>query len=348
MTHSNSSRTPRAAVRRRPGWSTLAGLAITASLSLAACGGGSDDGAAAAAASAGSETAKPVKLRVSVVPGAQVAPLYVGSEKGFFRAEGLEVKPEILGGGASDITSILNGDMQFAFSNTVSLLVANSRGLPLQIVTPGSNGGTADTKPWNGVVVKAAGSVKRVEDLAGKTIAVNELNNIGSVTINAALRKRGVDTSGIKYIEVPFPDMNAALDAGRVDAVWENEPFITQALSDGGKLLLANYQETKPNLIPAWYFTSKPYAAKNKDVVARFTRAMNASLEYSQSHPKDVRAAVQKFLEVPKSVADRMALPQWSTARDASTLSMITGLLKDQGGLLKKDPNLDQLLPQAG
>ena len=67
-------------------------------------------------------------------------------------------------------------------------------------------------------------------DLEGKTVAVNTLNNIGPVTINHWMEKHGGDYTKIKYVEVPFPDMGAALEAKRVDAAFTVEPAYSGAL----------------------------------------------------------------------------------------------------------------------
>src|SRR5690606_41642285 len=68
----------------------------------------------------------------------------------------------------------------------------------------------------------------RPADLAGRTVAVNALNNIGGLLISGALRKLGVDTTAIKFMEIGFPDANAALESGRVDAAYQTEPFLHQ------------------------------------------------------------------------------------------------------------------------
>ena len=59
------------------------------------------------------------------------------------------------------------------------------------------------------------GPIKSGKDLEGKTIAVNTLKNICEVTIKASLEKEGVDVDKLKFTEVPFPDMLAALENGR-------------------------------------------------------------------------------------------------------------------------------------
>ena len=47
-----------------------------------------------------------------------------------------------------------------------------------------------------------------------------------------------------------------------------------------------------PNYTVATYFTSKQYIAENRDVVDRFARAMQKSLEYAAGHDDEVRAIV--------------------------------------------------------
>jgi NitT/TauT family transport system substrate-binding protein len=59
------------------------------------------------------------RLDVGVLPITNVAPLYVGIEKGFFRKERLDVRPKISEGGAATIPAVLSGDQQLAYSTTV-------------------------------------------------------------------------------------------------------------------------------------------------------------------------------------------------------------------------------------
>src|SRR5688500_18059927 len=63
-------------------------------------------------------------VRVGVVPIADVAPLYLGREKGFFADEGLDVEPQPATGGAAITPAVVDGDLEFGFSNTISLLIA--------------------------------------------------------------------------------------------------------------------------------------------------------------------------------------------------------------------------------
>ena len=57
--------------------------------------------------------------------------------------------------------------------------------------------------------------------------------------MRGALDKLGIDSSSVKYTVMPFPAMPAALASGLVDAVHTPEPFMSQILAAGGRVVLA-------------------------------------------------------------------------------------------------------------
>jgi NitT/TauT family transport system substrate-binding protein len=316
-------------------------LGIACLLFAAGCGGG-DDGSGG---SGGGDAARPVTLKVGVIPIVDVAPLYLGREKGFFRAEKLTIDPQLAEGGAAIVPSVVSGDYQVGFSNATSLIVAASRDLPVQMIASGSNGGARPTarEAYDAVLVKRGSAIRSARDLAGKTIAVNTLQNVGPLTINNALERAGVDPSTVKYVEIPFPDMNAAIGTGRVDAGWMVEPFVSQGRGQGARPVLYPFEEAAPNLTVATYFATKPYAGKNAAVVDRFVRAMNRSLEYAERHPEEVRRIVRTYTQIPAAAARAMVLPHWSAHMGRPTIEK-TAELAVKYGFAKRRPDLGELI----
>ena len=170
-----------------------------------------------------------------------------------------------------------------------------------------------------------------------------QLKNICEVTIKASLEKDGVDVSTLKFSEVPFPDMNAALEANRVDAACEVEPFVSQAKAAGSRGLDPFYVRTAPDLSVATYFTSKEYEQKNEDEVERFIRAMNKSLTYAQSHPEEVRGVLSDYTEIPAEAAQKITLPVWREGLNEPTIEQLSALSKKYG-LLEEEPDLGDLI----
>jgi NitT/TauT family transport system substrate-binding protein len=310
-------------------------VALACAVGVTACGDDDGDG--------GGGEAAPTTLKVGVIPIADVAPLYLGMKKGFFEEEQLTIKPQLAEGGAAITPAVVSGDFQIGFSNTISLLIAASKDLPVEIISQGVLGGKTEDQAWADLLVLKNGPIKAPQDLEGKTIAVNTLKNICEVTIKASLEKQGVAVDTLKFTEVPFPDMNAALEGGRVDGACVVEPFVSQGKAGAARGIDPFYVRTAPDLTVATYFTSKQYAEQNPEVIDRFVRAMNRSLTYAQSHGDEVRRVLLDYTEIPPEAAEQITLPVWRPDLNVPTIELLSKL-SEKYGLIEEQPDLDELI----
>jgi NitT/TauT family transport system substrate-binding protein len=312
-------------------------LALACAAALPACG---DDGGNGGG---GGGESGPTTLRVGVIPIADVAPLYLGMKQGFFEEQQLVIEPQLAEGGAAITPAVLSGDFQIGFSNTISLLIAASQDLPVQIISQGVLAGESEEEAWADLLVLKDGPIKEPADLEGKTIAVNTLKNICEVTIKASLEKDGVAVDTLKFAEVPFPDMNAALEAGRVDAACVVEPFVSQGKAGAARGIAPFYVRTAPDLTVATYFTSTQYAEENPDVVDRFVQAMNKSLTYAQENPDAVREVLLEYTEIPPEAVEAIKLPVWRPDLNEPTIELLSEL-SVKYGLIEEQPDLGELI----
>jgi NitT/TauT family transport system substrate-binding protein len=316
-------------------------LLVALACAAGAAGCGDDDGNGGGGGGGGE--AGPTTLKVGVIPIADVAPLYLGMKNGFFEDVQLEIDPQLAEGGAAITPAVLSGDFQIGFSNTISLLIAASQDLPVQIISQGVLAGKTEEEAWADLLVLKDGPVKEPKDLEGKTIAVNTLKNICEVTIKASLEQEGVAVDELKFAEVPFPDMNAALEAGRVDGACVVEPFVSQGKAGKARGIDPFYVRTAPDLTVATYFTSRQYAEQNGDVVDRFVEAMNKSLTYAQSHPDEVRQVLLDYTEIPPEAVEQIKLPIWRPDLNEPTIEKLSELSLKYG-LIEEQPDLDELI----
>ena len=314
-------------------------LALACAAGIAACG---DDEGNGGGGGGGAE-AGPTTLKVGVIPIADVAPLYLGMKKGFFEEQQLKIEPQLAEGGAAITPAVVSGDFQIGFSNTISLLIAASQDLPVQIISQGVLGGESEEEAWADLLVLKDGPIKDAKDLEGKTIAVNTLKNICEVTIKASLEKEGVAVDSLKFAEVPFPDMNAALEGGRVDGACVVEPFVSQGKAGKARGIDPFYVRTAPDLTVATYFTSTRYAEQNPDVVDRFVDAMNRSLTYAQENPDEVREVLLDYTEIPPEAAKQIKLPIWRPDLNEPTIELLSDL-SVKYGLIEEQPDLGELI----
>jgi NitT/TauT family transport system substrate-binding protein len=334
-------------MRQRTGYhrAVLPALTIALAAVLAACGGGSGGGTASTSGAGSGGEVK--KVSVGVIPIIDVAPLYLGIQKGFFTERGLEVTPKPAQGGAAIVPAVLAGEDQIGFSNVVSLLTAKEKGVPLIAVAGGSSSTGDAAKDFNAVVVSKSSKLQGAKDLVGKKVAINSLNNIGDTTIKTAVEKAGGDPSGVKFVEMPFPDMPAQLVAGKIDAAWVSEPFRSGVLAEGGRVLFDSLTETYASLQVATYFTSQQQKEKDPQLVEAFAAAMNESLEYASAHPDEVRAVLSTYTKITPEVAAAVVLPAWPAKLDEQSATAVGGAAQKYG-TLKNAPDVKGLFGLAG
>ncbi|MDP9344469.1 MAG: ABC transporter substrate-binding protein [Actinomycetota bacterium] len=315
-------------------YSLLAAMGAAALLALAGCGSNDEQ------SGGGSKT---TKVKVGVLPISNVAPLYLGMKKGFFKQEGLEIEPAPAQSGNEIVTAMVSGDLQFAFLGYVPASSARAQGLPIKLIANADNGAEKAKDEWTLIMVQKDSPIRSVGDLAGKTIAVNALKGVGEVVIKAALDKQGVDPNSIKLLEVPFPEMPAALKAKRVDAIWAPEPFLTSVMGGGGRGIEAPLTTLGAKFPNGTYATTEQYLGKNKDAVERFARAMNKSSDYASKHPDEARATIPQFTKIPAAVAKKIRLPLWPTKIDRQQLQQLINYAVKYK-VIEKAPPLDELI----
>jgi NitT/TauT family transport system substrate-binding protein len=287
------------------------------------------------------------KLTVQVVPIHEVAPVYLGIKQGFFAAENLEVEVKTGQGGAESVPPVINGDVQVAYSNTPSLFSAAVRGLPIEIVAPAGGGPLEkEHNALGAVMVSKDSAIRSYADLEGKTVAVNTLGNVLDVSLNAALEQRGVDHTQVEYVEVPFPDMLAALDAGGIDAAFLAPPFETIAEQSGDYRPIGfPLVDVRPEFVFAGYYVLRQWAQENQEVLERFLRALRRSMIYAAEHEQQTRATIGDYSELPSELIS--AIPIGNRRPDCEELEtsseVLAGLMV-RYGLLDREPDLDELI----
>ncbi len=311
-------------------------LAVCAALLLVVAGCGGQEEAAA--------PGQPDDVKVGLISILDVAPIYLGQEKGFFEKRNIKLTLQPAEGGTETVPSVMSGNQQFGFSNVVTLLLAQAQGLPVKVVSNGTNSTGADGNDFGALMVAGDSPIKSVADLAGKKVAVNTFQNVVELAVRASALKAGVDPESIEFVKLGFPEMPAALAEGRADAVFVVEPFQQVVLSQGGRALASSYVDTAPNLSVAMYFTSKQLLGENPDLVKRFTDAMNESLAYADGHPDEVRQILPTYTKIGPELIPNLVLPKWPAEINEDSVEAIAKLAEEEQVLPSK-PNIDDLLP---
>jgi NitT/TauT family transport system substrate-binding protein len=316
-----------------------AAAGVAALLTLAACGGSDDAGGGGGGGGADGGL---TPVTIGTQPIVDSAPLYLGVDQGFFEDEGIDLTIESASGGAVVVPSVVSGDYQFGRGNVLSTMIAVDQGLPLTCITNANS--TAGNPDFGAVVVPADSPIQSMAELAGKTVSVNTLNNIGDTTIRAVVEKAGGDPQAVQFVEIPFPDAPAAVQSGQVDAAWILDPFLTEAVDAGARVLSYNFSDFHPELDISCVFTSRQLISEDPELVEAFQRAMNRSLEFAQQNPDEVRRITGTYTEIDPAVLERIVIPTFRTDFSREAMELL-GAKATEYGTLSKEPDLDQLLP---
>jgi NitT/TauT family transport system substrate-binding protein len=317
----------------------ITGLTVLALVGAGAGCGSSDDGGTT------STEGGVAQVKVGVIPIVDVAPIYLGQKQGFFANRKIELTMESGQGGAAIVPGVVSGQFQFGFSNITSLLIAQTKNVPIKIVSNGVASTGEAGKDFGGVVVKKDSPITKAADLAGKKIAVNTLKNIGDTTVRESVRKAGGDPSKINFVEMPFPNMPAAVEGGQVDAAWVVEPSLSAVTATGGRVVAWNYVDAAPDLTVAAYFASSKLIGENPDLVKRFTEAMNESLAYADAHPGEVREVLGTYTKIDPKARESLTLPKWPTEINRASVETLSKLGAQDGIFGEATPDLAKILP---
>ena len=321
---------------------SVVALGAAAVLALSGC---TDSGAAPTSApteDAGSGELRPV--RVAALPIAETGALWAAMEEGIFEDHGIEVEVVPAQGGAQAIPALLSGDIQFAIGQPFGPFRADLQNLGVVIIGDYADS-LEDGKDVNAVVSLADSGITDPADLAGKRVAVNSLGAAGDVTIMKAVEDAGGDPTTIEFVEVAFPDAQAQLEAGNIDAAWVPDPFMSNVVNDGGNIVVHPYQATIPGLSVHTTITTQELMDSDPELVADFAAAMTEALDWAADNEDAVRAAISTNMEIPEEAAAGITLPTFTSELEVSDLEELAALAVEFG-VLDAEPDFDRLVQQ--
>jgi NitT/TauT family transport system substrate-binding protein len=293
-----------------------------------ACSSSGSSSASGPATGSGSSAAG-TSIVVGALPVIDTAGLQVALKQGFFRQAGLNVTVKSVTQSTAAIPDLLHGSIDvIGGGNYVSFLEAQANGtFPVEFLAPADNC-TAGTY---GLVAMPSSGVSKPADLAGKTIAVNLTKNIQTLTTDAVLKANGVDTSSLHYVQIPFPDMVAALQSGRVGAISVIEPFLAAALAGGGKLVTSTCTGPAADFPLSAYVTTQSWVQQHPAAARAFQQALEKGNAYAAAHPDFVRSLLPSYTAITAKAAATLPLSSFPATLTTGTVQRVATMMHAAG-----------------
>lgn len=323
----------------------LAVVVVASMMLVIGCGGSEENDTAT-----GEDGSGLTVVRATVAPGVGSLPYRIAIDKGFFKKQGIEVETTE-GYEPSAYISALDRQFDVTMMVTPDVVQAASAGRKIKAFA-----GMEAISPekLTDPVVTMDPDIQSVEDLLGKKLAVLELGGTTQAMFNYVLEDKGLDSSEIDYVVVPFQNQEDQLRAGRVDAIFGAVGFFESTLANGGHvaakmpdeaLALAGAQF--PVAYPM-FISSEKYAEENPEVLSRFRAAIEEAVEWINAHQAEALDEFAAWVgRDPETVKDIEIPPAfWKTDIGAGDFAPWLPVLESYD-LLKEPVDPDDLVAQS-
>ncbi|HEV8020791.1 MAG TPA: ABC transporter substrate-binding protein [Candidatus Lustribacter sp.] len=288
-------------------------------------------GALAAARPASAQTAPPVvRVGATAIDACGVA--YYGVENGMFLNAGINVQVTTLNNGASIMAAVSSGDLDVGMTNTPQLAVAIARGIPFQMIAPASLYSKKDADP--NLVVAKDGPIKSARDLVDATIGVSSLGDFNQLSVLGWFDANKVPHDRVKFVELKFGEMGAALQRGTVQAAILTEPAKSDAIRAGQIRDLADtYISIAPEIATIVWFSTKPWVQKNPDLARKLVGEIYTIAKWANANPRDTAPILAKVAKIDPAVVATLLRRIYATTNDRRYVEAILTLAGRYGML---------------
>lgn len=180
----------------------------------------------------------------------------------------------------------LSGYLPATFILAPMAIALREQGVPIKIVYLGHRDGSA-------VMVHKNSQIYRTEDLKGKVVAVPGRYANQRLILYRELKAKGMTLDDIKLIEMPPPDMPAALITRSVDAITSGEPFMGQTELDGYGRVLYQAKDSWPGFISCVLAVSENTIKTRRDDVQRLVNGIAQSGKWLDANMDNRMEAAQ-------------------------------------------------------
>jgi NitT/TauT family transport system substrate-binding protein len=235
--------------------------------------------------------------------------VFYAIDKGYFKDAGLDVKTEIMTSGAQAVPLLLNNTIQLGLIDTAITISARSRDIPLIITAPSIVGAPDKARGYADLMVPADSPIHSLKDTAGKTFAVSQINGTIWAIVRATLDKNGVDSNGVKFVEVPFPQIWPTLQQKRADIGFIPEPLASIAMGEGARIIYNPEADTVAGVPVLPYTSIESWAKANVDTLKKINDVLiRVHKEFNDHHDVAIEAA-KKFTKTPPDMLPKMTFP---------------------------------------
>jgi NitT/TauT family transport system substrate-binding protein len=245
------------------------------------------------------------------------AQAYYAEAGGFFKEANLKVEILPFASTGAIVAALVGGALDVATAGPLAVVAAREQGIPLTIIAPG--GLFEEANPTTLLMAAKTSALKAPHDLEGKTVATPSLHGLTEISVGSWMEQGHANPASVKYIEMPFPTMPAALERGQIDAAVVAEPSLALARQSTRELANVYAAIAKSWYISSW-FVNRDWLAKNREAARAFARTITRTQAWANTHQAETAKTLQTVAKLTDENVARMARCHYGTTLDPRLL----------------------------
>lgn len=215
-------------------------------------------------------------LRIGVPVWVGWMPWWVAQEKGLFKKNGVAVELRNFPVQGDAVQALAGGSLDLSSVATNDILNVNARGPKASVVLLHDESAGAD--------MMIARGIDTPKGLKGQRIAV-EVGGVSHFFLSKLLAQNGLSEKDVTVVNMTAPDAGAAFAVKAINVAVTWEPFGSQGVKAGGKVLLSS--KDTPGAIVDVLGARNDVLKKRGDSVRRAIAAWFDALDYVQAHQEE-------------------------------------------------------------
>lgn len=238
---------------------------------------------------------------------------YVAFDKGYYKAEGIDVT-FVRGQGSIDaIKKVASGAATIGFADAGALVLARGNdAIPVKLLA------IVYATPPHAIFALTESGIKTPKDLEGRTVADTAFSAI-PVVFNAYAQVAGIDAKKVKWIAAESAALPSLLATGRVDAVGQftvGEPLLADAVKPKTLVRLA-YKDAGLDYYANGIIATEQTIKDNPALLKAFVRATLKGMKDAFANPAEAGEIMHKY---HKEISPEVAQSETELVRELAVV----------------------------
>lgn len=264
-------------------------------------------GAAITGAQAGNATVK-----IAFLVADSMLPAMLANDKGYFKDAGIDVEMTPVQGGPAVVAAVASGDADVGYAAPVPPINGHLNGVPIKMFLVLGHEVDPDKKfVW--LTASKASGITTVAGAKGKKISFNANGGLCELAWRDHLMAAGLKIDDVQPVVLPFPQQEAALEQGSIDATCTINPFHASMKGNANlgavDIAAGTLADLKQPLMNDALFAKEDWLAAHNDLAVKIAQVMDKARKELLGDRAALEAAAVKYMELKPEDAKHFDLP---------------------------------------